>query len=240
MTVYSKRRSAPTQPATAEPAETPMPKSVLGMRSPSRSRRTRAAAQRTALGVADRRRGAEHAHRAVTLELVDPAAVLAHDLDDDRVEAVQAPDHVLGRRGLCVGGRSDDVDEQHRHVAQLAAELGAVGAVERMARDVLADLTRVQILDALALAQTVDHRVEARLQRADLGRVVDRDLRAEVTGLHARERAPDRGQRHREGARHEHRHAEPDHERGDAEYEHRATGLGRGRRSHRAWREGRR
>ena len=53
-------------------------------------------------------------------------------------------------------------------------------ALERLARDVGADLAAVEVAQLLALAQPGDHAVEARLQAPDLGAVVDRHRDVQV------------------------------------------------------------
>ena len=105
--------------------------------------------ERGARGVVVVQRRAEDHQRGVALELVDRAAVLGGHLDDDGEEPVEQLDDLL--RGP-VGGqlrRADHVDEEHGDVAHLAAERQAL--LERLARDVLADLAPEQVAQALAL-----------------------------------------------------------------------------------------
>src|SRR3954465_13683688 len=209
MTVYSKRCSSPTLPATPEPPET-LPAAAVprhrrarrdadagdGLRQLAHQPRAQVArggqARRLARAVLDRR--AEHAQRAVALELVAPAAVAADDVDDDAEEAVEQRDDLLRRPLAGERRRADEVDEQHRDLALLAAEV-QVGLVQRRAGDVLADVAAEQVLDALALAQPGGHAVEAALQQPDLARVVDTDVDVQVAVLDAGERVADRPDR---------------------------------------------
>ena len=108
--------------------------------------------------------------------------VLDH-LDDDAEELVEAGDDLLRR---VLGGQlrgADEVDEQHRHLQLLAAQLDP--AFHRGARDVLADVAAEQVAQLLALAQPRVHPVEAGLEQAEVAAVEHRDLRVEVAGLDA-------------------------------------------------------
>src|SRR3546814_4009889 len=69
-------------------------------------------------------RGAEDGQRGVTLELVDEPAVLVHGVDDDAEELVEQVHHLGGGDGGGQLRRADQVDEQHRDIAFLAAEFG--------------------------------------------------------------------------------------------------------------------
>src|SRR5918994_152498 len=184
MTVYSKRSFAPTLPATAGPAETPMPAS------------------------APRNGRAEDAQRRVALELVDPAAVLLDELDDDAEEPVEECHH-LGRRLPRGEPRGPgQVDEQRRHLTHLAAELDLAVVLERSARHVAAHVAAEEIVEALALAQPRGHPVEACLEQADLAAVVHRHRHVELAVLDPRNRPAHR----RDGLRHRARgHADREH-----------------------------
>ena len=72
----------------------------------------------------------------VTLELVDEAAVLLDGLDHHPEELVEHAHDLAGRTRRGQLGRPDQVDEQHRDIAFLAAELGAAfqGAAGRHPR----------------------------------------------------------------------------------------------------------
>ena len=187
----------------------------LGQRSPQllvqRSRRRQRAAGRVLQVVGC----AEDAQRAVALELVDPAAVLAGDLDDQAEELVEQRDDVVRRALGSQRRRPDHVDEQDRGLAQLAAQLDA--ALECRHCDVLAHVAAEQVAQLLALPQPGHHAVEARLQHADLAAVVDGDVGGQIPGFDERESVADladspahRAQRQRHRARDQlhRRHAE--------------------------------
>ena len=99
-------------------------------------------------------------------------------LDDDAEEPVEQLDD-LSR--LALGGdrgRPDDVDEQHRDDAGLAAELdvtdrGGLG-------DVPADVPAEEVAQLLALTEPGHHLVEPGLELAELGAVVHLHLGVEV------------------------------------------------------------
>ena len=151
--------------------------------------------------------------------------MLVDDLDDDAEEPVEQLDDLL-RRSLCgeLGG-ADDVGEQHRDLARLAAELDAL--LERGMGDVLADVAAEEVLDPLALAQPGDHAVEAGLQLADLAAVVDGHLDVELAGLDLSDclAQRDHGVGHR--TRGEHREVEADGEPEPAERRARRPPAGR-------------
>src|SRR3954469_22127730 len=107
--------------------------------------------QRAARGVVQLQRRPEHTQRRVALELVDPPVMAAHDVDDDAEEPVEQPEDLLRRALGGQRGRADEVDEEHGRLADLAAELDA--ALERLARDVLADVAAEEVAQALVLAQ---------------------------------------------------------------------------------------
>ena len=84
---------------------------------------------------------------------------------------------VAGRLDGELGG-AGHVDEEDRDRPGLPAE--ALLPLERLPRDVLADVAAEEVADALALAQAGDHLVEAALQQAELAAVVDGHLDVEV------------------------------------------------------------
>ena len=149
--------------------------------------------QRRARGVRVFDGGAEDGQRRVTLELVDEAAVPVHGVHDDPEELVEDRHHLGGgprRRQL---RRPDQVDEQHRDVAFLAAQLGA--ALQGAARDVLADVAAEQVAQPLPFGQVAHHVVEPGLQQAQLAGVVDLHVRVVVTALHLAQGPPQLAQR---------------------------------------------
>ena len=184
ITVYSKRDSAPTLPATARPGgdRRSRPRARRGSAS-IRSRERARGGERAAGRVVERQRRAEHGQRRVALELVDPAAVVLDDLDDDAEELVEQRDDLLRRALGGHRGRADEVDEQHGDLELLAAELDP--ALLRGAGDVLADVAAEQVAQLLALAQPVVHPVEAGLQQPEVAAVEDRHARVEVARLDA-------------------------------------------------------
>ena len=164
-------------------------------------------------------RRAEDGQRRVALELVDEAAVAVDGVDDDAEELVEQADD-LGRRDgrgqLC---RADQVDEQHRDVAFLAAELGA--ALQGAAGDVLADVAAEQVAQPLPLGQVADHVVESGLQQAQFAGVVDLHVRVVVAALHFAQRPAQLAQRVGDRHRHQHGAGQPDHQRGDGQQQDR-------------------
>ena len=138
-------------------------------------------------GVVERGRHAEHAHGRVALELVDPAAVVPHDVEDQAEERVEPAHHLVRRRVPREGRRSDDVHEQHRGLPQLATELHA--GLERLARDVLAHVAAEEIAQPFPLPEPGRHPVEPGLEEAHLARVVDRHLHVGHALLDEGERA---------------------------------------------------
>ena len=157
--------------------------------------------------------------------LTEPALVV-DDVDDHAEEVVEQLDD-LARRPL-VGqlGRADQVDEQHGDVELLAAERDA--ALQRLARDVLADLAAEEVAEALALAQPVDHAVEPGLQQPDLAAVVDVDVRAVVAVLQPAHRAAQALQRIGERPRGEGHDGQADDQRDAAEQQRRGGDAVRG------------
>ena len=138
------------------------------------------------VGMFDRR--AEDGQRGVTLEFVDEATVAADGVDDDAEELVEQA-HDLGRR--TVGGqlrRTDQVDEQHRNVALLAAELGA--AFKGAAGDVLADVATEKVTQPLPFGEVANHVVESGLQQAQFAGVVDLHVGVVVAALDFAQRPP--------------------------------------------------
>ena len=123
-----------------------------------------------------------------------------------------------GRRQL---RRADQVDEQHRDVALLAAEFGA--AFERAAGDVLADVAAEQVPQPLPFGQVADHVVESGLQQAQLAGVVDLHVRVVVAALHFAERPAQLAQRVGDRHRDQHRARQPDHQRGDGQQQDRGV-----------------
>ena len=87
----------------------------------------------------------------------------------------------MGGHGGEPGG-ADDVDEQHRHAPQLAAQPHFFGG-DGHAGDIAAHLAAEEVADPLALAQPDDHLVEPGLQLPELGAVVDGDVGAEIALL---------------------------------------------------------
>ena len=85
--------------------------------------------ERVARGVGALQRRAEHAQRGVALELVDRAAVLVDRRHDGAEELVEQRDDLQRRALRGELRRADEVDEQDRDVALLAAQLDA--ALER-------------------------------------------------------------------------------------------------------------
>ena len=144
--------------------------------------------------------------------------MLADDLDHEAEERVEQVDDLLRRARRGELGGADDVGEQDRHLAPLAAELDLL--LERGPGDVLADVAAEQILDPLALAKPGDHAVEAGLQLADLAAVVDGHLDLELAALNRLDPLAQGDQRigHRAGG--EQREIEADREPEPAEREH--------------------
>ena len=162
-------------PATAVPAETPIPTSHCGTSAARRSRIVRAA-RSAAPAASSWGSGAPKTQSAASpTNLLTAPPSSAIDVDDDGEELVEQLDD-LARRAL-VGqlGRADQVDEQHGDLALLAAHRDP--ALQRLAGDVLADLAAEQVAQLLALLEALDHAVEARLQQPDLAAVVDVDVR---------------------------------------------------------------
>ena len=181
ITVYSKRVSSPTLPATASPVATPMPGLELGHLVGEPPGHLACRDQGLGRVVVELDGCAEDGQHGVADELVHQALLTIDLLDDHAEEAVEQVDH-LGR--VALGGQrggADDVDEQHRDHPGLAAELD----VARGGRlgDVLADVAAEDVAQVLTFAQAVDHLVEPCLELAELGAVVHLDLGVEVALL---------------------------------------------------------
>ena len=130
-----------------------MPASHSGTSSRMRRRWHVPRASASSSGLSRWYRRAEHRKSGVALELVDEPVVAVDLLDDHREEAVQQIHHLGRGPGGDQLGRADDVDEDHRDVALLAAELRAVPLCGR--GDFATDVAAEQITHALAFAQTV-------------------------------------------------------------------------------------
>ena len=206
-------------PAIALPAETPIPKSVSPEHVDQLVVQLAGGSQRRAGGIGMLDRGTEDGQRRVTLELVDEAAVPVDRVDDDPEEVVEQADDVGGRPGRGQLGRADQVDEQHGHVALLAAEFGA--AFERAASDVLADVAAEQVTQPLPLGQVAHHVVETGLQQPELAGVVDLHVGVVVAALHLAERPAQLAQRVGDGHRHQDGAGQTDHQGGDREQQDR-------------------
>ena len=115
--------------------------------------------------------------------------------------------------------RADEVDEQHRDVAFLAAEFGA--ALQRAAGHVLADVAAEQVAQPLPFGQIAHHVVESGLQQAQLAGVVDLHVGVVVAALHFAEGPAQLAQRVGDRHRHQHGAGQPDHQRGDRQQQDR-------------------
>ena len=175
-------------------------------------------------------RGAEDRQRRVALEFVDESAVPVHGVDDDTEELVEQVDDLGGRHGRGQVRGTDQVDEQHRDVAFLAAELGA--ALQRTARDVLTDVPAEQIAQALSFGQVAHHVVEAGLQQAQLAGVVDLHVRVVVAALYLAECPAQLPQRVGDRHRHQHGAGQPDDQRDDRQQQDRGDQPVGGRGQH--------
>ena len=138
-------------------------------------------------GVVKRNGCPEHRQGRIALELVNHALVAVHHLDNDVEEVVQRSDNLLRCVVHGVGGGADDVDEQHRHLALLAAELRDL--LQRLLRHLRADVLAEDVAHALPVAQPPHHLVEPGLQHADFGAVVDVHLCVLLAAAHAVDRA---------------------------------------------------
>ncbi len=182
-------------------------------RSYTSSRMRRAARSAAVAGIVERHRRAEDAQGGVALELVHQPAVALDRLDDGPEEAVEHRDE-LGRFGLAgQPRRPGDVDEQGDNLAALAAQRDAAG--DRLAGDRRADVAAEQVLDPLALAQPLDHVVDAALQHADLADVVDLDGGVELAAPDQPHRGHHRAQRFADRPRDEAESGGADDERDD-------------------------
>ena len=115
--------------------------------------------------------------------------------------------------------RADQVDEQHRDVAFLTAELGA--AFQGATGDVLADVAAEKVTQPLPLGQVANHVVEPGLQQAQFAGVVDLHVRVVVTALHFAQRPTQLAQWISDRHRHQHRAGQTDHQRSDGQYQDR-------------------
>ena len=186
MTVYSKRSSAPTFPATTVPATTPMPARLLREVAGQPIGQATGGVEGRSGRVVEGDRRAEHRQRAVPLELVHPTVVLVDHLHGRGEELVQDRHH-LGRRPAGGQlGRGHEVDEEHGGLADLATQ--AARDRERLLGDVGAHVASEEVAEALSFAQPDDHAVEPTLELTDLGGVVERDRGVEVTPLDPRDR----------------------------------------------------
>ena len=134
-------------------------------------------------GVVEGQRGAEHGQRRVALEFVDDALVAVHAVDDALEELVELADDDFRRVLHGEGGRSDDVDEQHGDEAILAAQRRLL--LQRLACDFRTDVAAEQVADALAFLEAAHHFVEAGLQDAHFGSVVDGHAGVDVAAADA-------------------------------------------------------
>jgi hypothetical protein len=158
----------------------------------ARTQRARGS-QRTRRVVRLNRRRAEHAQRAVTLELVHPTA-LGRDRDRDRVEErVQRLQDLFRRENFRERGRADEVDEHDRDLPPFTRQ--AAPLAQRALRDLCADVAPEQVGQAVPLLQSCDHLVHARLQQPDLATVVDGHGDVEIASRHASDRALQRLER---------------------------------------------
>ena len=217
MTVYSKRCSAPTLPATAAPAEIPIPAWRSGSSAARRSCRSRPAASAAPAASANSV-GAPNTHSAASPSnlLTQPpwrSTALHHELE----EGVQQRDDLRGRPARRKPGGAHHVHEQHGHLAQLTAEVEV--SLERGAGHVAAHVAAEEVAQALPFREARGHAVEARLEQPDLARVVHGHARLEVAGLHPADRVPDRPDRVRDRARGDQVRQEAHHEPGHGEEE---------------------
>jgi hypothetical protein len=120
------------------------------------------------------KRCTEDAQGGVAFELVDPTALGLDGRDHGGEKVVEHRHDVIRRQPFGEGSRSLDVDEEHRHLANLTAK---VGIVQRVAGNIGADVAPKQLTQVLALAQARGHPVETKLDIADLAAVGDRHRR---------------------------------------------------------------
>ncbi|SON60146.1 hypothetical protein MSIMFI_01639 [Mycobacterium simulans] len=136
------------------------------------------------VGVFDR--CAEDRQRRVALELIDEPAVPADGVHDHPEELVEQADDLGGRSRRGQLGGADQIDEQHRHVALLAAQLRA--SFDGPPGHVFADVATEQVTQSLPLGQVAHHVVEARLQQAQFAGIVDLHVSVVVAALHLAQR----------------------------------------------------
>ena len=194
ITVYSKRSLAPTLPATASPAATPIPASHSGTSSRIRRAMARPAASASSSG-SSRWFGAPN-----TASAASPSNLLTNPWWRSTSSTITAKKR-LSRSTTSVAGlagdqlrRAHDVDEDHRDVTFFAAEFRAL--LLRRGGHFAADVAAEQIADAFAFAKPCDHRVEAPLQLAQLGAVEHHQVGVEIALFDAVERRahhPNRG-----------------------------------------------
>ena len=168
--------------------------------------------------------GAEDGQCGVADELVDQTAALGDLGHHDREEPVEQLDHVGRVLGGGELGAADDVDEEHAHHAGLAAQLDV--AAGRGGGDVLPDVAAEHVAQVLTVAQAADHLVEAHLELAELGAVVDLDLLVELAALDPLHRVAHGEDRRDDGAGVEPGHQEPEDEHHGADHQddHREPG----------------
>ena len=138
-------------------------------------------------------RRAEHAQRAVPLELVDQAAVLADHIDDRGEEAVQQVDHPSGRSRAA--SAVDPTTSTNRAATVRCSPPSATprSSASRATSSptCLPNSSRMRS----SLAQALEHLVEAGLQASDLGGVVDLHVELDVTLADAVHRVAQRAYR---------------------------------------------
>ena len=110
----------PTLPATAGPADTPMPVGASKLALDALAQGARRAARRRRVGPGDRR--AEDAQGGVALELVHPAAVLLHHLDHEAEEARSAAPPPRAAAAAAPPSRVDQSTNSAADLALLAPE----------------------------------------------------------------------------------------------------------------------
>ena len=133
--------------------------------------------------VVEVQRCTEDGERGVALEFVHESTVASDDGHHHPEELVQQVDDLSRWPIHGQPRRADDVDEQYADVAFLAAEF--CSGLDGLARDVLADVPAEQVAQLLPLTQVGDHVVEARLQKPQVGAVVDLDGDVQVAFAHS-------------------------------------------------------
>ncbi len=166
----------------------------------------------------------EHHQHRVADELVDEAAAFAHPDGHRGEELVQAGDDLGRRRAFRHRGEAAQIAEQDRRAADLAGQADA--AREQAIAHRRLDHPSEGLQDALAVAERLDHRVDAVGEDADLVGGVDEYRHVEVAALHLLERGRHVGERQRQRARDEQREQDAEH---DEDHERdRAGGRERG------------